>query len=263
MRFIIIWGIILFSCTYEPYKVQHAVPLKIDSLRIDSIINRKYTFQNDTFFRDTIKLKGYDIYLKTIDHDEFVSKFKSIVKNGYSTQDSIFIEKLNNYSYRIHDSTLHIKITNKNEMIYSDSKARIGEYVEYIYVDYLEKLKCHIIHQAADGPGGYMLIRDSVIYLMNNICIDTKWTRLLTYDWTDFATGSGRFKLFDITDGNIQELLTYENDYERRGYFWFINDFHFINNNEGIYIHEILKYGSDFKKNKCYASLKIVKKASP
>ena len=45
-----------------------------DGVKIDSILNVKFYFDNDTFICDTIRFNGYSVYIKTIDRNVFLNQ---------------------------------------------------------------------------------------------------------------------------------------------------------------------------------------------
>jgi len=125
----------------------------------------------------------------------------------------------------------------------------------YYYLDYIDDIKSHLLAGQYYEADNYVLVNDSTgefdeSLLSSNMSIDSTRQRLISYAWDDFAYESGGFKIFDISKGQMDMIINY-NQIDPYGscFFWSLSDVYYLSPNELIYTHQLyLTKGHRYKK---------------
>jgi hypothetical protein len=212
-----------------------------ESTVISNPLEIKYKrVKNDTILTDTLYNKDFLITVETVTKDSFINLLSENRSKLYENLPSKYKETFNEYVKRVNDSTLLIALKTGEIDSLKDVKPGKGYlgFSLYKYVDYLKEIHSHLIYGHYYEAEGYFLINDSTgekmeKILSNNLCVNEKENRLITFAYDGFAYNTGGLKIYDISTGEIVELVDcYQKNPQNDGYYWGISDVHWINENE-------------------------------
>jgi len=243
---------------------------KDESNAISNPLEKKYkSARNDIFLIDTLCYEDYLITVETVTKDSFINLLSENKSKLYGNIPSKHKETFNENVKRINDSTLlfTLKTGEIDSLIDAKpSKAYLG-FSLYNYIDYLKEIHSHLIYGHYYESEGYFLINDSTgekvdKLLYNRLCVNEKENRLITFAYDGFAYSTGGLKIYDISAGEIVELVNcYQKNPKDDGYYWGIFDVHWINENEIACQMELLMLKGKRKNHylRTFVKLEIIK----
>ncbi|MFB6319085.1 hypothetical protein [Saccharicrinis sp. FJH54] len=217
--------------------------------------------QADTAFSDTLVKSNYKLFIQPVSRDVYVEKVKGL--HYFPSSDSHKLtESFNESAKRLDDSTLVIMLrTGKADTIrnYYPKDINDLEFRSYRYADYIPEIHSHLLTGSYYEASNYVLLNDSTGEMNNqslfaNIAFDPRKQRLITYAWDDFAYASGIFRIYDISEGSLKELMIYYPESDNKDYFWSLSNVYFILHDELLFICQMYNKKTR-KRSRFYAKM--------
>ncbi|WP_289054120.1 cell division protein ZapB [Carboxylicivirga marina] len=232
---------------------------KLDSLklehRLDSLVSCVSKFKNDSLLFEIKRISP--------------SKFHKISKTNKSIkyEDLHFrdiLEKKDESAWRVNDSIFIVRLATESLDTIKNYTPRKGElaFSVYKYHGFVEPLNSFLFAGSYCDYWDLFVINKATgkrTPLDHHIVISQDQKTLLSYIWDGWTFYSGGFKLYDISDGNLNidvEHRIPEYHSEKLGMYWSLSDVYIIDKDNLVFKIQFYLMKSRWS-GSCYANLTI------